>query len=94
VLDPVAGRSGKSNHVDVQSRWQTVIAATAFLCSGRDMILRTLLPDRITEAGRAAQRLDYPPLMTLDADIALPGGLKVKGLGNVAKNLRARAPIS
>jgi hypothetical protein len=26
-----------------------------------------------------AQRLDYPPLMTLDADIALPGGLKVKG---------------
>jgi hypothetical protein len=43
------------------------------------MILHTLLPDRITEAGRAAQRLDYPPLMTLDADIALPGGLKVKG---------------
>ena len=26
-----------------------------------------------------AQRLDYPPLMTLDADIALPGGLKLKG---------------
>jgi hypothetical protein len=26
-----------------------------------------------------AQQLDYPPLMTLDADIALPGGLKVKG---------------
>jgi hypothetical protein len=26
-----------------------------------------------------AQRLDYPPLMTLDADVALPGGLKVKG---------------
>ena len=26
-----------------------------------------------------AQRLDYPPLMTLDADIALPGGLKVRG---------------
>jgi hypothetical protein len=26
-----------------------------------------------------AQSLDYPPLMTLDADIALPGGLKVKG---------------
>jgi hypothetical protein len=26
-----------------------------------------------------AQRLDYPPLMTLDADVALPGALKVKG---------------
>ena len=26
-----------------------------------------------------AQRLDYPPLMTLDADVALPSGLKVKG---------------
>jgi hypothetical protein len=26
-----------------------------------------------------AQHLDYPPLMTLDADGALPGGLKVKG---------------
>ena len=26
-----------------------------------------------------AQRLDYLPLMTLDADIALPDGLKVKG---------------
>ena len=26
-----------------------------------------------------AQRLDYPPLMTLDADVALPTGLKVKG---------------
>jgi hypothetical protein len=26
-----------------------------------------------------AQPLDYPPLMTLDADIALPGGLRVKG---------------
>jgi hypothetical protein len=26
-----------------------------------------------------AQRLEYPPLMTLDADIAVPGGLKVKG---------------
>jgi hypothetical protein len=26
-----------------------------------------------------AQQLDYPPLMTLDADVALPSGLKVKG---------------
>jgi hypothetical protein len=26
-----------------------------------------------------AQQVDYPPLMTLDADVALPGGLKVKG---------------
>jgi hypothetical protein len=26
-----------------------------------------------------AQRLDYPPLMTLDADVAIPDGLKVKG---------------
>jgi len=26
-----------------------------------------------------AQRLDYSPSMTLDADVALPGGLKVKG---------------
>jgi hypothetical protein len=27
-----------------------------------------------------AQRLGYPPLMTLDADVALPNGLRAKGV--------------
>lgn len=34
---------------------------------------------RLYRSHPLARRLDYPPLITLDADVALPGGLKVKG---------------